>query len=251
VEPITRELLNASSELRVIARNGVGVDNVDLEAAEAEGIAVRPAVGANSRGVAELTVGLLFSSARSIPWSNGKMKAKEWRRRPGVELAGRTLGIIGLGHIGRTVAELAASIGMEVIGHDPYPNANWRPPSTFRWMSLDGVVTGSEFLTLHAPGGSEPLMNSERISSMRSASVLVNTARADLVDDNAVLAALDRSALSAYAVDAFATEPPTRWDLAVHDRVIATPHIGGFTAESVERASARAVQAILDELGLG
>lgn len=249
VEPVTAELLAASPSLRVVARNGVGVNNVDLAAAKAAGVAVRPVLGANARGVAELAIGLLFAAARHVAWSDARLKGEEWNRRQGFELEGRTLGIIGLGHIGRTVASLAAGVGLKAIGHDPYPNSSWEPPLGFRWAEIDEVIRASDLLSLHLPPTAGAIVDEAWINRMRPGAVLVNTSRSELVVDEAVLAALDDGRLSAYAVDAFATEPPTDWRLARHERVIATPHIGGFTAESVQRASDGAVDAILEVLG--
>jgi D-3-phosphoglycerate dehydrogenase len=250
VERVGGELIAASPGLRVIARNGVGVDNVDLAAAATAGVEVRPAVGANSRGVAELAVGLLFVTARHLAWSDRRMKSQAWDRRQGFELAGRTLGVVGLGHIGRTVVEMSAGLGLEVVGFDPYPSPSWRPPACFRWGSLDEVVTSADLLSLHLPPADRPLVDGELLARLRPGAVLVNTSRSELVDDDAVLAALDDGRLAAYDVDAFATEPPADWTLARHDRVVATPHVGGFTAESVRRASEHAVDAILDVLGV-
>ncbi len=250
VEPVTSEVIAAGSDLRVIARNGVGVDNIDLEAARAAGIAVRPTPGANARGVAELAVGLLFATARHLPWSDGRLKEQRWERRIGRELAGCTLGLLGLGNVGRRVADLACALGMDVVGHDPFTPVGWQPPQGFRWAELDQVVSEADFLSLHLPAGPTPLIDAAVLGLLRPGAVLINTARSELVDEEEVLKALDDGTLSAYAVDAFATEPPSDWTLASHPRVVATPHIGGFTRESVERAALGAVEAILDELGL-
>lgn len=248
VEPVSADLLRASPGLRVIARNGVGVDNVDLAAADAAGIEVCPAVGANARAVAELTVGLLFATARHVPWSDRTMKTKTWHRRLGFELNGRTLGIVGLGSIGRIVAGLTTTLGMEVVGYDPYPDPGWTVPAGFQWAELDEVLAEADAVTLHLPPGSQPLVDSRFLALMKHGAVLVNTSRAELVEESAVMAALDSGRLDGYAVDAFTREPPEDWTLPVDDRVIATPHIGGYTAESVERASQAAVEAIVNVL---
>ena len=187
VEPVTRELLEASPLLRVVARNGVGVDNVDLDAAADREIVVRPAVGANARGVAELAIGLLLAAARQIPWGDANLKTKQWERRRGVELAGRTLGVVGLGNIGRTVAELASALGMQVVGHDPYPPTAWTPPRRFRWASLDDLVAASDMVSLHVPATGTPIVDAAFLGRMRRGAVLVNTARAELVDHRRVL----------------------------------------------------------------
>jgi D-3-phosphoglycerate dehydrogenase len=248
VEPIPAELLRASPRLRVIARNGVGVNNIDLDAAAELGIAVVPAVGANSQGVAELAVALMFAGARHIPSSDGHLKSGEWARSAGLELAGRTLGVVGVGQIGRRVATMATGIGMRVLGYDAYIDHTWPPPASFEWSELDALFARSDVISLHAPPAATPLVDARRLSLVKPRTVLVNTARAELVDDDAVLDALNSDRLSSYAVDAFVTEPPTDLRLVRHPRVIATPHVGGFTTESVERATTAAVDAILTAL---
>ena len=248
VEPITAEVLRGAPDLRVIARNGVGLNNVDLAAAGERGIRVLPAVGANSQGVAELALALAFAGVRRIPWSDARLKGGEWSRSTGLELAGRTMGIVGVGQIGRRLAAMAAGIGMNVVGYDAFPDAEWTAPARFEWASLERVLADADVLSLHAPPGDRPLLDSARLALVRPGAVLVNTARAELVDDHAVLHALDRNQLSAYAIDAFASEPPTDLRLVVHEKVIATPHIGGFTQESVARAGEGAVDAILSVL---
>lgn len=248
VEPISAEVLRSAPKLRVIARNGVGVNNIDMAAADALGIDVLPAVGANSQGVAELALALVFAAVRRIPWSDAHLKAGEWSRSSGLELAGRTMGVIGVGQIGRRLASMTAGIGMKVIGYDAFPDRQWTPPQTFEWGSLEQVLRQADVLSLHAPPGDTPLLDARRLELVRDGTVLVNTARAELVDEDAVLAALNRNRLSAYAVDAFSTEPPTDLELVRHVNVIATPHIGGFTQESVARAGEGAVDAILSVL---
>lgn len=245
VEPIDGELLRACPDLRVIARNGVGVDKVDVDTARELGIAVERAAGANAQGVAELAMALIFTAVRQVAWSDARLKAGDWDRRPGIELADRTLGVIGLGNIGRRVATMASGIGMRVLGHDAHPDSGWRSPAGFTWCDLPTALTRADVVTLHVPPTGRPLLDADRIAAIRPGTVLVNTARAELVDEDALLAALDTGRVAAYAVDTFTAEPPTDLRLVRHERVIATPHIGGFTRESVERAGAEAIDAIL------
>jgi D-3-phosphoglycerate dehydrogenase len=248
VEPVPAGLLQQCPGLRVISRNGVGVDNVDLDAASQLGIAVVPALGANSQGVAELALALAFAAARMIPWSDARLKTERWQRIRGIELAGRTLGVIGLGQIGRRVAAMAAGIGMRVIGQDACPDQAWRAPAGFEWTGIEAVLAESDVVSLHAPGGPRPLVGRSELARMRAGTILVNTARASLVDPAAVLDALDSGQLHAYCIDAHDTEPPTDFTLIGHERVIATPHVGGLTEESVDRASAAAVEGLLRAL---
>jgi D-3-phosphoglycerate dehydrogenase len=250
VEKITEKVLRAASGLKAISRNGTGVDSVDLEACKRLGIAVLRAEGANARGVAELTIGLLLSLIRSIPASSSTMKAGGWERSQGLELEGRTLGIIGCGKIGKLVARFALALDMQVLGYDAYPDASFAPSALFRFAALDEVLGSSDALTLHCPHatGEPPVIDSWSIGKMKKGAYLVNTARAGLVDPAAVLQALERGRISGYAVDAYDTEPPAASPLLSHQKVITTPHIGGFTVESVSRATRAAVENLLAAL---
>jgi D-3-phosphoglycerate dehydrogenase len=248
VEPVSRRVLEASPTLRVISRNGVGVDNVDLEAAAAFGIAVELAAGANARGVAELALGLMLDGLRHVSWSDGVMRDGEWRRRKGREALGRTIGIVGFGAIGRTLAQFCLALGMRVVAYDPFVNATEALDGRVRMVDLADLLSAADVVSLHCPPSPVPLIDAAAIARMRHGTVLVNTARAELVDDDAVLAALEDGTLSAYATDVYRTEPPDASALLAHPHVILTPHIGGFTDESVERASAMAVENLLRRL---
>jgi phosphoglycerate dehydrogenase-like enzyme len=247
VEPIGAAVLDAASDLRVISRNGVGVDGIDLEAARARGIEVLRAPGANANGVAELALALILGALRSIPAAVAAMRAGRWERELGAEAAGRTLGVVGAGAIGRRVVALAEGIGMQTVATDPFPPTD--PPT--RMVELGELLEVADVVTLHAPAqpGERPLLGDDELRRLRRGAVLVNTARAALVDDDAVLAALESGRLRAYATDAFDTEPPPPSPLLRHPRVLATPHVGGYTAESVERAASTAVAHLLDVLG--
>jgi len=247
VEKVSARVLEAAKGLKVISRNGAGIDNVDLKAAERLGIQVRPAPGANARGVAELTVGLVFALLRSIPWSDAQLKRQAWNRRQGLELAGRTLGLVGCGNIGRLVVELATGVGMKTMAFKRHPDPSFAPPN-FRWVSPEELYAGSDVVSLHCPAGEKPVIDREAIARRKKGVYLVNTARAGVVDEQALLEALDSGRIAGYAVDVFAQEPPKDWKLAGHEKVIATPHIGGFTEESVSRATEDAVRNILEVL---
>lgn len=250
VERISARVLDAAPELKVIGRNGVGIGNIDLDAAERNGIAIWPAVGANSRGVAELTLGLMLSLVRSIPHSDDAMKARRWERRKGLELQGRTMGIIGCGMIGRTVAQFALAFGMKVIAYDPYPNTDFQPEG-FAYTAFDDVIARADVLSLHCSETSDgtALVGAAQLAEMKDGVYIVNTARGSLLDCDATLSALESGKVSGVAVDVFETEPPLDWRLVEHARVIATPHVGGFTDESVARAVSAAVEGILTVLG--
>lgn len=250
VEPITARVLDAAKDLKAIGRNGVGVGNIDLEAAQRNGIAICPAVGANSRGVAELTVGLMLSLVRSIPFSDAALKTRQWERRKGIELQGRTLGLIGCGMIGRSVAQFGIAFGMTVVAYDPYPNPEFRPAEEFSYAPFDDVIARADILSLHCPESSDgsALIGETQLDKVKDGVYIVNTARGSLLDRAAALAALESGKVSGIAVDAFETEPPSDWRLVEDSRVIASPHIGGFTEESVGRAISGAVDGILQVL---
>lgn len=246
VEKITDDILAAAPDLRVISRNGTGVDTIDLAAARARGINVRRAEGANARGVAELAIGLILGLARSIPLSDARIKAGGWERRKGIELAGKTLGIVGCGKIGRIVARLATGLGMQVLGHDPFAQDSDDLPL----VPLDDLVATSDMISLHCPPPADgsPLLDARRLGLTRAGVLIVNTARHELIDIPALVAAIDREHVAGAALDVFDAEPPLDRAHLASDRIIATPHIGGFTDESVDRAVDVAVDNLLEAL---
>ncbi len=249
VEKISAKVLRSATDLKVISRNGTGVDNIDLETADRLGIKVCTAEGANAQSVAELTIGLIFSLVRSIPFSDACLKKGEWQRHEGIELQGKTLGVVGCGKIGGRVSRMACLLGMKVCGFDVRRDTRLEEISGFRWAELDEVVRCADVLTLHCPSqGGNPLVTAERVEMMKARAFLVNTARADLVDEAAVLSALESGHLSGYATDVFREEPPVDSELVEHSRTIVTPHIGAYTRESVSRATRIAVENLLQAL---
>lgn len=246
VEPISARALAAADALRVISRNGVGVDNIDLAAAEQRGITICRAEGANARGVAELTIALIFALARAVPESDAAIKAGGWQRRRGIELLDRTVGIVGCGRIGREVAELAGGIGMRCVGFDPFATADGQ----IELMPLETLLHQADVITLHCPPPEDgrPLLGDDAFKQMRPGVLIVNTARHSLIDRDALAAALDEQRVAGVALDVFDIEPPTDDALLGDPRVIATPHIGGFTSESVDRAVEAAVDNLLTAL---
>ena len=249
VEPITERVLTASAgSLRIISRFGVGLDNIDMAAAERLGIHVAGTPGANAQGVAELALALMFNGLRAVSWSDSRMKQGEWSRRKGIELEGKTLGIIGCGNIGKRLARMAIGVGMRVMGYDLYPDERMTEMDRFRYTELDRVMTEADVISLHCPPGDKPLLDSVTLSRVRSGVVIVNTARDALIDHGAMLEALENGRVTAYATDVYDREPPELDELLLHDRVVMTPHIGGFTEESVDRTTVAAVNTILDAL---
>jgi phosphoglycerate dehydrogenase-like enzyme len=250
VEKITDGVLAAATCLKAISRNGTGVDSIDLAACARRGIAVFRAEGANARGVAELTLALILSLLRAVPFGDARLKAGGWERRQGTELEGKSLGVIGTGRIGKLVTRFALALDMTVLGFDAFPDAGFSPGPGFRYTDLDGLLESSHVVTLHCPHspGEKPIIGRDALGRMRKGAVLVNTARAGLVDAAAVLAALNEGRLAGYAVDAYDREPPEASPLLSHERVIATPHVGAFTTESVAAATRAAVDNLLAAL---
>lgn len=250
VEPVTPRIIAAADKLKVISRNGVGVDNLPIETLNERGVQVMIAEGANAMGVAELTIGLMFSALRSIPLADAGIKAGGWPRVRGLEIRGRTIGIIGCGAIGREVARMVIALGAKVLAFDPMrPNLDL-PSASFAYAEVDEIIAAADVLTLHCPlpRDGSALLTAERLANSRPGQVIVNTARSKLIEEAALLDALDDGRISTYATDVFDEEPPTSLALASHPRVIATSHIGGFTAESVERATRIAADNLLAAL---
>lgn len=248
VERISDRVLRAATDLRVISRNGTGTDSIDMAAAERAGVSVERAAGANAQGVAELTLALTLCALRHVSWTSAALREGRWERSQGSELAGCTVGVVGLGAVGLRVAEVFATLGSDVVAHDPFVS-----DASLRLVSLDELLAMSQVVSLHCPASPDghALIDASRLAVMARATVLINTARSSLVDDDAVLAALQDGSLAAYAVDAFDSEPPEVTALLRHPHVIATPHLGGYTRASVRRATTQAVDNLLAVLDRG
>ncbi len=248
VERISDRVLGAATDLRVISRNGTGTDSIDMAAAERAGVSVERAAGANAQGVAELTLALTLCALRHVSWTSAALREGRWERSQGSELAGCTVGVVGLGAVGLRVAEVFATLGSDVVAHDPFVS-----DASLRLVSLDELLAMSQVVSLHCPASPDghALVDASRLAVMARATVLINTARSSLVDDDAVLAALQDGSLAAYAVDAFDSEPPEVTALLRHPHVIATPHLGGYTTASVRRATTQAVDNLLAVLDRG
>ncbi len=250
VEKVSAKVLESAKELKVISRNGSGVDNIDLATSEKLGLRICKTEGANAKGVAELTVGLMFSLVRWVPFHDARMKAETWERRKGIELDSRTLGLVGCGQIGKEVAIRALGLGMRVIAYRRHPDRTFTPSDKFSWVSFEEVLKESDIISLHRPASptGEPVIDGGAISKMKKGVYIINTARASLIDETSVLKALENGQISGIATDVYAKEPPENYSLVKHERVIATPHLGGYTEESVDRATIDAVENLIDSL---
>lgn len=253
VEPISERVLRAATKLRVISRNGTGTDNIPLSVAGELGIRIERAEGANARGVAELTIALMFAALRNIPELHHALRRGQWQRRSGIEIFDRLLVLIGCGAVGRMVIQMALGLGARTAAYDPFPNHSFVPAAggRFRWVSFEEAIETGDIVSLHCPPleNGVPMFSRSVLERLGEGCCLVNTARASLVDERAVLDLLEKGRLRAYATDVFEREPPrAESPLLAHPRVIATPHIGGFTEESVRRAAEAAVHNLLAAL---
>jgi len=251
---ITRGALDAARELQVIGRAGIGVDNIDVGRATERGIVVLNTPDANATTTAELTLAHILSLSRSLPQADRSLRAGEWKRSQftGAELAGKTLGIVGYGTIGRIVAGMARALRMRVIAHDPFVTPQVFEADGIEGMDLDALVAAADYLTLHCPMNSKTrgLLNGERLRSMKRGARIINCARGGLVDEVALHEALVSGHLGGAALDVFEQEPPGASPLLKLDNVVATPHLGASTHEAQEAAGreiARQVAAYLKD----
>src|SRR6266704_3618216 len=231
-------LMEKAPRLRVIGRAGVGVDNIDADAATRRGIVVMNTPGANAVAVAELTIGLMLALARKVPAANSSMHAGKWDKKSlqGAELRGKTLGILGLGRIGLEVAKRARGFGLEISGSDPFVSAAVARENGIKLVTLEELIAGSDYVTLHV--GLTPqtngVINAKTLAAMKKGVRIINCARGELVDDAALVSALKSGQVAGAALDVFVEEPAKNTPYAELDNVILTPHIAGSTAEAQE-----------------
>lgn len=244
-EPVTARVIASAPRLRAISRLGVGVDNIDLEAATAAGVVVTVTAGANAVAVAELTLGLILALARGITRHDARTSQGNWQREIGAEVAGRTLGIVGAGRIGRELAVRARALGMRLLYTDPRRlQAEEETGLGLSHLPLEDLLRASDFVSLHAPLVAETarMIGREQLAIMKSTAYLVNTARGGLVDETALAEALGSGRLAGAALDVRTVEPPPAPDRLCLDSVILTPHIGSHTTEAILRMSVAAAR---------
>ena len=233
---VTADVMERAPRLRVIGRAGVGVDNIDCEEATERGVVVMNTPGGNATAVAEHTLALILSLARSVPAANASTKAGRWERKKfqGNEVFGKTLGIVGFGSIGRQVAERARPFGMKVIAFDPFVSSDAAKESGVELLELDPLLARADYLSLHLSLTTETagFVNAELIGKMKDGVRIINCARGELIDSAALDAAIESGKVGGAALDVYDTEPPKTTSLLAHEQVVATPHIGGSTAEA-------------------
>lgn len=237
---ITDEVLSAGKKLKVVGRMGVGVDNIDLQAAQKHGVAVVNAPVATTVSVAELTLGLMLGLLRGIPRADAGLKGGQWLKKEltGAELFQKTLGVIGFGHIGEAVGKRALAFDLDVLAFDPVRPAAEIEAAGAKPASLEEVLAQSDILTLHIPHipATHHLLDQAAFDRMKPGVRIICAARGGVIDESALLAALDSGKVAGAALDVFETEPPGESPLAMHPRVVATPHIGAQTGEAQLRA---------------
>jgi len=249
---VTSQLLAGAARLRVIGRAGVGVDNVDLDAATQKGVVVMNTPGGNAWSVAEHTMALLLALARRVPQADASMKQGRWEKKKleGMELRGKTLGLIGLGQIGSAVARLAKAYEMQIIAYDPYVSSLLAGELEVKLASLEEVLKSADFISLHASATPETrhLLDARTLALAQPGVRIVNCARGDLINEADLLAALECGLVAGAGLDVFEVEPPKNSKLVSHPNVIATPHIAGSTEEAQEIVGIRIAEQVRDFL---
>ncbi len=251
----TATLLEKALKLRVIGRAGVGVDNVDVEAATKRGVLVMNTPGGNAVSVAEHTIALMLGLARAVPQANASIQAGRWEKSAfsGTEMRGKTLGLVGLGRVGTEVARRARGLEMKVVAYDPFVTPDAAREVEVELLSLDELLRQSDVVSLHTSlsGSTEKMMDAAAIAKMKKGARLINCARGELIDEAALAEALHAGQLAGAAVDTFATEPPKNSPLLGLPNLIATPHIAGSTAEAQEEVGTAIALQVRDYLAEG
>ena len=252
---VTKDVLAKASKLRVIGRAGVGVDNVDLPAATDAGVLVMNTPGGNAVSVAEHTLALMLSMARSVPQASASTKAGKWEKKKflGNELRGKTLGIVGLGSAGREVVKRAKPFEMRIVGHDPYISSQSARDLGIELVSLAQLYAESDYITLHVALTPETdhMLSGEAFSKMKPGVRVVNCARGELIDPEALRSAIEAGQIAGAGLDVFEKEPPGEHPLFKLDAVLATPHIAGSTEEAQEIVGVRIVEQVVEYLKSG
>lgn len=235
LEIVDDSLLSRLPDLKLISKFGVGLDSFDLKAIEKHGVKLAWTPGTNSRSVAELTLMAMLALLRRVPESAADLRAGTWRQLKGATLSGKTVGLVGLGSVGRDLVSLLAPFNVRLLAHDPAADRVFAESKGVRLISLDDLLGQSDVVSLHLPltPATKNILDEATLALMKPTTVLINTARGGLIDENALLAALDADRLAGAALDAFAEEPTKNARLLSHPKILATPHIGGSTEEAI------------------
>lgn len=247
---ITGEVIGACGALRVISRYGAGVDRVDIAAAKSRGIAVCNTPGANAQAVADLAMGLVLSLARKIPALDSGMRQGRWERSTGVELYGKTMGILGLGAIGKAVAKRAQGFSMRVLAYDPYIDLRYAEENGITAASFLEAVTQSDAVSLHLPltDKTRHILGKSEMEAMKPGAILINTARGGLIDEDAAYEMLSSGRLGGLGLDVYEKEPPEKSPLFGLENVVLTPHTASHTKEAAENMADMSVDNLINVL---
>jgi len=243
---ITRPIIEAGQNLKLIVRAGIGLDTIDVKAAKEKGVEVANTPSATSISVAEHVIGLMLGAVRHHGPANLSMKQHKWEKKlfTGTEVYGKTLGIIGFGRIGLEVARRALALGMNILAYDVIPI---KTDLAVKQVSLDELLSQADIITLHVPKTPEPILGAKEFERMKKGVVIVNAARGGVVDEKALLEALNSGQVKAAALDVFSQEPPQDFSLIDHPRVTATPHLGAATEEGQKRAGLEVVRIVKEK----
>jgi D-3-phosphoglycerate dehydrogenase / 2-oxoglutarate reductase len=252
---VTADLLSKASNLKIVGRAGVGVDNIDVPAATERKVQVINTPSGNAIAAGELAIGYLFALARKLPQATASMKKGEWEKKKfmGVEITGKTLGVIGLGSIGQKVAERALGLKMRVLAHDPVWPAGAAAPDGVELAGFDEVIARSDFVTLHLPflPSTKNLFSAATFAKMKKGAYLINCARGGIVDEAALYEALKSGHLAGAAIDVFEKEPCGPLPLFELDNVLASPHVGASTKEAQDKVAVELAEVFVDFLKAG
>jgi len=245
----TRRVIEAGTRLKVIGRAGIGIDNIDVDAATERGILVMNAPSGNVVSTAELTIGMIFALARKIPQADASMKRGEWKRKElkGVQVQGKTLGIVGLGRVGAEVAKRASALGMTVIAYDPLVSPEVGVKLYVRLVTLDRLLADSDIVTFHTPltAQTRNMVGRDELAKMKKSAFIINCARGGVVNEDALYEALAQGRLAGAALDVFVNEPPTGSKLLTLQNVVLTPHLGATTAEAQEEVGSEIAEQVI------
>lgn len=249
-DELTAEIINGAQKLRTIAKHGIGIETIDMEAARARGIVVSATPQASSDSVADLTLALLLATARKVVPAHLNTVSGGWKAYTGMELRDKVLGIIGLGRIGQQVCRRALGFGMQVIAYDPYANQEFVKEHGVRLFELTELLASADVVTLHVPADQVqcPLLGAAELAAMKAGALLLNTARGALVDEAALADALESGQLGGAGIDAFENEPPVGSPLLTLENVVLTPHIGGRTYDGLRRMGEQTIENVVRAL---
>jgi len=249
---VTKEVFEAAKNLKVVGRAGVGVDNIDLVAAKEHGVTVVNAPVATTIAVAELGFGMMLALVRDIPHTDSEMKHDRWTKKDyvGHELNGKTLGVVGYGNIGSTIGKYAQALGMKVLCYDPLRNPDEMRATGAEPVQLDDIYARADIITFHVPliPETKHMVNDETFAKMKDGVLLVNVARGGIIEEAALLRALESGKVAGAALDVYEKEPPVDWQIAEHPKVIAVPHVGGQTEEAQLRVAGDIASEVLNVL---